>query len=303
MASVFLCHSNEDKFFVRKLADALRQHGVRVWLDEAELLVGDSLLERISAAIEEMDFLAVVLSHNSVGSTWVQQELKLAMTKELKAHKVVVLPILLERVQIPAYLADKLYADFTSPEKYEKTFPHLLRSFGVHTEPTPAPLGTPVTGPVSAGLGVPAHVHNAAPTPTASKLEQFEDITIVDLDDKRSRNPDTTRGMYYLYLRLSSVPPVEWCRIFDAERRFPRHSMWRRAWLDGDCIVVHCPPEELERYHMKDLMQDVANANLKYRSFLAEVAQKEGKALVHERSEREKLSRLRREVGFGPSKT
>ena len=40
MSSIFLCHSSQDKFFVRKLAEALRNEGVRVWLDEAEIKIG-----------------------------------------------------------------------------------------------------------------------------------------------------------------------------------------------------------------------------------------------------------------------
>ncbi len=37
--------------------------------------------------------------------------------------------------------------------------------------------------------------------------------------------------------------------------------MWRRAWIEGDCVVVKCATDELQRYHLKDLKQDVANAN------------------------------------------
>ena len=62
MSGVFLSHNSEDKSFVRKLATDLRRYGVKVWLDEAELKVGDSLVDKISSGISDMQFLAVILS-------------------------------------------------------------------------------------------------------------------------------------------------------------------------------------------------------------------------------------------------
>ncbi|MGO9481519.1 MAG: toll/interleukin-1 receptor domain-containing protein [Candidatus Kryptoniota bacterium] len=201
--SIFLSHSSKDKFFVRKLAEQLKNHGVTVWLDEAEINVGDSLTERVGKAIQETDFVGVVLSHNSVNSEWVQKELQAAMQKEIKGRRVVVLPMLLEPVEIPVFLRDKLYADFTSQQKFEESFPKLLRSLGAeadlgvtHSEEragitmaTPdesAPKATvimtlpPTDRGVQLGLG---------------GLRDFEDIKIVELDDGRTYKPDLDKAL------------------------------------------------------------------------------------------------------------
>jgi len=61
-SSVFFSHTHRDKPFVRRLGADLAALGARVWIDEAELNIGDSLLGRIAAAIDEMQYLAVVLS-------------------------------------------------------------------------------------------------------------------------------------------------------------------------------------------------------------------------------------------------
>jgi hypothetical protein len=53
--SIFLSHAHEDKPFVRYLARHLTSHGVRVWVDEAEMGVGDSLLEKITTSIADMN--------------------------------------------------------------------------------------------------------------------------------------------------------------------------------------------------------------------------------------------------------
>jgi hypothetical protein len=47
MSSIFLSHNHADKPFVRRLAQDLQAAGARVWLDEAEMLIGDSLIKKI----------------------------------------------------------------------------------------------------------------------------------------------------------------------------------------------------------------------------------------------------------------
>jgi hypothetical protein len=289
MTSIFLSHSSKDKFFVRELAERLKSYGIRVWLDEAELKIGDSLTQKIAQAIDEMDFVGVILSSNSVNSEWVQRELQVASQKELSKRKVVVLPILLEPVEIPFFLKDKLYADFSTPEKFEDSFCRLLNALGVPPEKI-----KPMRGPQQ---------ERKVPPPKSSSAEQqlttFEDILIVDLDDGRSYRPDPDKLLYNMYLKLSKRPPTEWGQIFEAERRFPRHTMWRRAWIEGQHIVIHCVPDELEKYHLADLREDVKNSNTKYRQYLTEIAQQEVKEPNQEKNEREKIRELRRRLGFG----
>ena len=77
--SIFLSHNRNDKPFVRKLGHRLAVAGVKVWVDEAEMRLGDSLIEKIQAAIKESDFVGAVLSPDSVTSTWVQRELNMAL--------------------------------------------------------------------------------------------------------------------------------------------------------------------------------------------------------------------------------
>ena len=59
--SIFLSHNHRDKPFVRTLAQDLRAVGAKVWLDEAEIQVGDSIITRFSSAIDEMQLLGTRL--------------------------------------------------------------------------------------------------------------------------------------------------------------------------------------------------------------------------------------------------
>ena len=131
---VFLSHSVIDKPFVRQLARRFLQSGVQVWLDEAELNVGDSLIQRIAEGIEECDFIVAVISDASVKSKWVQKELYWAMTREIGGRRVVVLPVIVDHCVIPFFLRDKLYADFRTPDQFEPQSELLLRAVTGHSE-------------------------------------------------------------------------------------------------------------------------------------------------------------------------
>jgi len=124
MSSIFLSHSHKDKLFARKLAERLKNAGVKVWIDEAEMKVGDSLIEKIGKGIADTSYLAVILSPASVSSEWVRREVNIALTQEIKGKKKKVLPILYRPCDIPDFLSDKLYADFTND--FEEGFIQLL---------------------------------------------------------------------------------------------------------------------------------------------------------------------------------
>lgn len=132
---IFLSHTHEDKPFVNQLRDSLKQRGVqKVWVDEAEIMIGDSLIRKIQEGIEKSEYFGVVLSKRSVESSWVQQELELAMTYEIGSKSVKVLPLLYEPCNLPGFLKGKLYADFTTNELYEESLGKLLRRLAITGE-------------------------------------------------------------------------------------------------------------------------------------------------------------------------
>lgn len=117
---VFLSHNWEDKPTARALATRLASRGIGVWLDEAEIRLGDSLIERIRDAIDTVDYVAVLLSRHSVESEWVKKEVDIAMNQEIARKRVKVLPIRLDDCELPGFLVGKLYADLRSPGQLDK---------------------------------------------------------------------------------------------------------------------------------------------------------------------------------------
>ncbi|MEM6554380.1 MAG: toll/interleukin-1 receptor domain-containing protein [Pseudomonadota bacterium] len=126
LQSIFLCHASADKPQVRRIAEGLIKRGSRVWLDEAEILVGDSLIEKIQSGIEESNFLGIVMSPRSVESIWVKKEVEAALTQEIDAGRVKVLPILIEDCDIPLFLKPKKYADFRTDDQFTSGLEQLV---------------------------------------------------------------------------------------------------------------------------------------------------------------------------------
>jgi hypothetical protein len=112
---VFISYSHRDQEFVLALMEELKRRGVRVWIDQVELVVGDSLVTRIGDAIQQGDFVVGVISPHSVESSWCQKELALAVTRGINEKRVTVLPIRLGDVTMPSFLTDVLYAEGDSP--------------------------------------------------------------------------------------------------------------------------------------------------------------------------------------------
>lgn len=125
-ARIFLSHASADKAFVRGLAVDLNALGYRPWLDEWEILGGESIPSRISEGLEEADFVLVVMSESSTASQWVENEWQAKYWKETSARHVFIIPILLNNCSIPTLLAPKKYIDFRGD--YAEALENLAKS-------------------------------------------------------------------------------------------------------------------------------------------------------------------------------
>lgn len=126
MSSIFLAHSSKDNRFARRLANDLKKHGIKAWLDEAEIKVGDSLIEKIERAIHQTEYIGVILSPNSIRSKWVKKEVEIALHEEIQGKKVKVIPILYRDCKVPGFLKTKLWAEFRGPRSYSKGLKQLI---------------------------------------------------------------------------------------------------------------------------------------------------------------------------------
>jgi hypothetical protein len=128
---IFISHASEDRVFVDGLVERLKSDGVDAWLGSAQIRVGDSISERISAGLDQSDFFAIVLSTASVSSGWVRDELASAISiAKSRNLQVYILPILLTDCDVPALLRDRRVANFK--EDPASAYQELLDSIRHH---------------------------------------------------------------------------------------------------------------------------------------------------------------------------
>lgn len=92
--AVFISHASEDKAKVaRPIAEGLEASGWKVWLDQYELTVGDSLFQRINDGLARSRCGVVVLSESFFAKHWPKQELDALAAKESASGAKVILPV------------------------------------------------------------------------------------------------------------------------------------------------------------------------------------------------------------------
>ncbi len=90
---VFISHASEDKdCVVRPLAQALVRQGLKVWYDEFELKIGDSLRRKNDRGLAKSRFGIVILSKAFIKKGWTNYELDGIISKANTGEQVI-LPI------------------------------------------------------------------------------------------------------------------------------------------------------------------------------------------------------------------
>ena len=124
--SVFISHRKADSALAAKLAEDVRAAGFIVWLDEWELSVGDSIVEEINKGLEGAAYLVLCYSQAGVLSPWISREWMSALSRQLEAYGIKILPVRLSGGEPPAILADVKYADMV--KDWTKGVQDLLRA-------------------------------------------------------------------------------------------------------------------------------------------------------------------------------
>ena len=135
--SSFISYSTKDQKFADLLHSQLQSKGARVWLATEDLKIGDKFRAKIDEAIRLFDKLLLVLSKDSVKSTWVEAEVEAAFEKERKQGRPVLFPIRLDDAVIEAdeawaanirrtrHIGD--FRKWKDHDEYQKAFARLMR--------------------------------------------------------------------------------------------------------------------------------------------------------------------------------
>ena len=108
---IFISHSSKDKSAAVHLAKVLSFCCIDVWLDDWELEIGQSLTDEISKAMNDSNYIAILITENYNKTVWTKTEYKKALAREQKENRPVMLPLIIGEAVIPDFLEDKIYID------------------------------------------------------------------------------------------------------------------------------------------------------------------------------------------------
>lgn len=123
---VFLSHSSVDKPRVRRLAEALENRGVSVWLDEREILPGASIPLALEEGIEASRVMVLCLSPAFLQSDWAKFERSaMSFTDPANAQRTL-LPLLFADCVLPRSLAHLKHLNYLRHS--EKVIDEIVKS-------------------------------------------------------------------------------------------------------------------------------------------------------------------------------
>jgi hypothetical protein len=94
--SCFICYSSRDQEFADRLHADLQSKGVRCWFAPHDLPIGAKTWDTIDEAIRLRGKVLLILSKNSIGSDWVEDEVTKAFAEERTRKQLVLFPIRLD---------------------------------------------------------------------------------------------------------------------------------------------------------------------------------------------------------------
>lgn len=135
--SCFISYTSKDEGFAQRLYADLQAKGIRCWYAPEDMKIGDKIRPRIDEVIHLHEKLLLILSENSINSSWVEKEVETAFEKENNRKDTVLFPIQLDDAVMDiktGWPADikrtRNIGDFKNwkdLESYKKSFERLLR--------------------------------------------------------------------------------------------------------------------------------------------------------------------------------
>ena len=216
---VFISHATEDKETVAgPVARALRDLGLRVWYDDFELRIGDSLSGSIDRGVGGSRFGLVILSEQFFAKNWPQYELK-GLVSRANSNESNLLPIWHEisRDEVAAYsapLAD-VVALSTSGHSTDDIAAKVAAVVQGGAEPPTRTDMTPVPPPSTRAR---THGVNSLTLTAGGNRHFFVGVTVTPNAD--------LQGRHYLDMRKHPTSPDDYARLCKDLASTPQADRW-----------------------------------------------------------------------------
>lgn len=238
--SVFISYNGADREIARGIANALIAAGMVVWIDEGELLIGDSLIEKIAFAIKDTDYLIAIISENSIQSHWCQKEIAMASTYGIMNRSVKVLPVRVGDVDVPPALIDLIYEPLILG-KEQNSHSRLVRDITRHfyaplsfagSEPVESKVMTQLQDDVVAQISIDRRMNQISieeqETQLIAEMDLAEESAVVVslqpfVSTPRLITADSFERVRQRFFRARVIPPsphASWMNVSVAKNRY-----------------------------------------------------------------------------------
>jgi hypothetical protein len=129
---VFLSYATEDTNIVSQVVQAFKARGLSYWVDYEQIEFGDRIVEKIEEGLQGSRYIVACLSKRQAESGWCRAEYGTLLYREFSGETARrVIPLSLDGTEkgasVPFLLSDKLRADFSNKDNFEKFLKFLER--------------------------------------------------------------------------------------------------------------------------------------------------------------------------------
>lgn len=115
---VFLSYShNDSEELTRNIYSSLVKKGLRVFIDDVEILTGDIIIEKIIDAINDSKIFVAIISDSYSKSGWCKHEMIQVLVDYANKSNVDILPFRINDAEIPRLLSIRKYSSYTNSIK------------------------------------------------------------------------------------------------------------------------------------------------------------------------------------------
>ena len=125
---VFVSHARKDSLLASQLAEQLSHGGFSVWLPDEHISLGDNWAKKVGKALEDSEFMVVLLTPKALDSDSVRQDIEFALGSrkyEGRVLSVFVGPTTREGKDIPWILLKLPHCRIPSAEGFDEVVKEL----------------------------------------------------------------------------------------------------------------------------------------------------------------------------------